>query len=218
MIATASPHAWSDWARGLVSVAASCECCATVVGPIAMARRGVARMSLAFVLCGCAAAPVPLRESTLVELSHPDELRVFPSHRLIVVYPPDPEVGKSSKALKLVLGRRIAGAVVDVEGDHERLFVTFDPQCEDRGCAYVFARGGVDEYRLVRAPPLVGYAPPRTYRGAELPGYELRRDLAGGESAPLLLPARRGRAPRAVSLDGRVAIPIVGAAEPLVCR
>ena len=67
---------------------------------------------------------------------------------------------------KSVTTRNTAGLILDIDELNGKplLFVTFDPLCKVRECAYQFVETEDQRYRLVELPTREGYNTERVYR------------------------------------------------------
>lgn len=156
-----------------------------------MAGRTATRWALALpmlmvLLCatgsGCARrlklADVDLAEAR--ETESLDKLRVYPSNRMIsnydepalrtVVVSREIRQRSSRKRNKRILRRNTSGAIVgeDLLNGARLLYITFDRQCSEPGCAYGFVQLEDARYVLVHVPEREGFAPPKVYRSLVL--------------------------------------------------
>jgi hypothetical protein len=107
-------------------------------------------------------------------------VRVYPSKKLLVVYERSLGQGydiertqgaiqqqQKGRRIEVSIPRKLRGAILEVERRPEGtvLWVTFDAQCTNRGCAYGFAETDDALYRLYEVPGIQGYAEPSVYRG-----------------------------------------------------
>jgi len=106
-------------------------------------------------------------------------IRVFVSAKFIAIYERD--LGEdyaidraqgsvtntlAARRIEIPIGRDIPGAILLREREHERtiLWITFDPECHERSCAYGFAETDDALYRLFQPPIIEGYDEPFVYR------------------------------------------------------
>lgn len=121
-----------------------------------------------------------------------DRLRVYVSKKLVVhhtladdaaTYSVDRSIETSSEenVRRFVVGRRTRGLVVDSENQNGAplLWVTFDPDCGDRSCAFGFVQTEDGAFRLHHAPDREGYHAPAVFYAGD------RRPMALGKLASL---------------------------------
>jgi hypothetical protein len=113
-------------------------------------------------------------------------LRVYPSNRTIsnydepalrtVVVSREIRQTSSRKRNKRILRRNTSGAIVgeDLLNGQKLLYVTFDRQCSEPGCAYGFVQLEDARYVLVHAPEREGFAPPKVYRSLVLERHRMK--------------------------------------------
>lgn len=103
-------------------------------------------------------------------------LRVYVSNRLVTVYDEaavdqqfqvDKQIRQESdrQRLKNVLTKSTSGKIIKIEESNGMplLWVTFDASCSEPACAFSFVQNEDGLYRLMKAPPLEGYADPKNY-------------------------------------------------------
>ncbi len=163
------------------------------------------------------AARYQLRDGELKEARDQDSLarlRVYPSNRTISVYDEeaDKTVTVSSEIRqrtnkvrrKRILTLQTDGAVIGEEllNGAPLLWVTFDGQCMERGCAYGFVRTEDGRYRLVHAPEREGFAAPKIYRGTVAKRRRMTRgNLRALAEANQVYRLVRRRGPKTVFLE-----------------
>lgn len=144
---------------------------------------GALLLGAAAVLGGCAPREY-LTPGGLAEITSLDPrlemIRVYPSKQLFVVY--ERSLGQvndiertqgaiqqqqKGRRIEVSIPRKLRGAILEVERRPEGtiLWVTFDAQCTNRGCAYGFAETDDALYRLYQVPGIQGYTEPSVYRG-----------------------------------------------------
>ncbi|MCA9655456.1 MAG: hypothetical protein KC501_36410 [Myxococcales bacterium] len=128
---------------------------------------------------GCAKrlALVPAElERVQKEAGSLDPLRVYVSKRLITVYTEaqvaqdftvDKQIVQQSdrQQLKNILLKTDSGKILKIEESNGMplLWVTFDASCNTPDCAFGFVQNEDGLHRLIKAPPLEGYAEPKNY-------------------------------------------------------
>jgi hypothetical protein len=137
---------------------------------------------------GCAVrlklADIDLEEARQTESM--GQLRVYPSNRTISNYDEPAlrtvvvarEIRQRSRRerVKIILRRNTSGAIVgeDLLNGQKRLWVTFDRQCSEPGCAYGFVQLEDARYVLVSVPEREGYAPAKVYRSLVLKRHRMK--------------------------------------------
>ncbi|MEE9383239.1 MAG: hypothetical protein V3V08_07480 [Nannocystaceae bacterium] len=143
-------------------------------------------------------------------------LRVYPSKKLIVMYEKTARDGsyevtrrieesERRDEVKHVIPKSTAGQVID-RGERngaQLLWVTFDPACDDKSCAFGWVQTESGRFRLSILPAREGARDPVPYRGCK----RKRKKLAPGKMASLaemndvyLLRKRNGKV-RTVELE-----------------
>ncbi|EDM78079.1 hypothetical protein PPSIR1_23719 [Plesiocystis pacifica SIR-1] len=105
-----------------------------------------------------------------------DDLRVFVSKKLIVIYEEagddeDYDVNKTitesneDNLLKVIIAKNTRGVIVDTDQKNGAplMWVTFTSSCKDKDCAYGFVQAEDGVFRLAVMPEREGYKPPRAY-------------------------------------------------------
>jgi len=171
-------------------------------------------------LVGCAQRQaLDLQELARIHDSDPQlgALRAYVDRRLIVVHREAIGHGElslaqgvveeraSSSALRQIIGRRSAGAIVAASEDERILWVSFDPDCTEVACAFMFVVDADHAFSLADAPSRAQRAAPEAYRGrrakATLLVPSLRAPEEGGSL--VLVRQRRRRPPVTVGLEVR---------------
>jgi len=106
-------------------------------------------------------------------------VRVFVSAKFIAIYErdlgEDYTIDRSqgsvtntlvARRIEMPIGRNVPGAILVREQRDERtiLWITFDPECHERSCAYGFVETDDALYRLFQPPIVEGYGVPFVYR------------------------------------------------------
>ncbi len=118
------------------------------------------------------------------------KIRVYPATTFVVVHTQalGDDVRVSGQAgsvredvrgrrLEVVVSRSRPGAIVDVEDieGQPALWVTFDPKCAARDCAFGFVRSEDGKYRLFHVPLLPGYSEPAVFRQRVAPSKAMEK-------------------------------------------
>jgi hypothetical protein len=114
-------------------------------------------------------------------------LRVYTSKRLVTLYDEANvqdrfQVQKKIKEsedkdrIKEVITKNTAGLILAIEelNGAPLLWVTFDPRCGDKDCAYGFVETEDRGYRMVEIPEREGFEDPRSFRGIKWKKRRLR--------------------------------------------
>ncbi|TPV96690.1 MAG: hypothetical protein B7733_03365 [Myxococcales bacterium FL481] len=122
-----------------------------------------------------------------VERAGVKRLRVYPSNKIVLMYEKKAREGsyevqrrveesERRDEIKHVITKNTAGQVIDSEDVNgaKMLWVTFDPSCEVKACAFGFAQSENGPYRLAVLPPREEATDPIPYRGCKRKGTRLK--------------------------------------------
>ncbi|MCB9702232.1 MAG: hypothetical protein H6711_10075 [Myxococcales bacterium] len=168
---------------------------------------------------GCARRqPLDRADLARIDAEDPDRasLRVHLARRLIVVHPAlesDAALAvaggviderRTDRRLRVIVGKRRAGAVIAASEDGRELWVSFDPECLEITCAYGFIAVDGEAFRLAAVPGRDRHRPPRSYRGREAERARLEPHLIDPaiDGSEILAIDRRGRL-RTIDLEIR---------------
>ena len=115
-------------------------------------------------------------------------LRVYASETIVLVYPSAKKAQSydvdrtirdksNSSSFELIVSRKTPGLVIDEDQSNgqRRLWVTFDPSCRKKDCAFGFVLTEEGEYALAELPSRRGYAEPVAFIRRPKKKFELKR-------------------------------------------
>ncbi|MCY1013071.1 hypothetical protein OV079_47575 [Nannocystis pusilla] len=139
-----------------------------------------------------------------------NDLRVYPSRRLLSFYPQlGDDVTRDVKDRKVIergekqrhrrlVTRSTSGKIVAIDelNGMPRFWVTFYADCAAPECAYGFVQTELHRYSLVSVPQLEGFQPPISYRRNRLKRNKIRllRQRSLAETNEVLAAPRSGKA------------------------
>ncbi len=174
-------------------------------------------LSAMVLLIGCASR-IPLTPKEVDRVAAQDgllRLRVYPSRRMVLVHhrtsDQDYAVQKSvnerseGEQLRLIVSRGVPGLIIDITESHAMpvFWVSFDPACGERSCAFGFVSTEDDRFELMAVPGAGSEPKPRIHRMVAWPITQMRpaRRKALSEANEILL--TKTRRPKSIVLDIR---------------